>query len=121
MQHSNLNGYPSWPEVYDLLDRGLTRIHQRIDDTQVKIDDVRVEVITIKATLAAQPRPPEPRGRMARLKAWAELIAPLRELMLMACVALMGLAALLQAPEVKATLEGMAARLAVQKPVRTSD
>lgn len=127
-ERPSLNGHPSWPQLLEVTDRmtdrlerklesGLIRIHERIDGTQEEvrgeirgvqdgIQDVRERVIGIETRL--EPEPP-PRGLLGRLREWAELIAPLRELVVIVAAMAIGLATLLQAPTVRqALLEVMA-------------
>lgn len=115
---NRMNGHPSWPELMEALDRWGLRIHQRIDNSETilhrKIEDLREEVITLRAT-----SPSQPPTRAARAREWAELIAPLRELVMIGCVMAAGLAALLKAPEVKEVLTEAVGSL--ERHGRTSD
>lgn len=119
MGHGEMNGYPRWAEFAEAMDRGFermarlqadsaNRIHDRLTASEgvlhKRIDGVRTEVIRLGATMAAQqaaavPAPPA-LGRLARTKAWAEQIAALRELLLLLCLAIAGLTAVVQAPEI---------------------
>ena len=137
-----MNGYPSWPQLVEVMDRGFdrmdhrltvstNRIHDRLTASEgvlhKRIDGVRGEVIRLGATMAAQqaaavPAPPA-LGRLARTKAWAEQIAALRELLLLLCLAIAGLTAVVQAPEIKSGLREAAALLASHRSLhlRQSD
>jgi len=140
MRYSEMNGHPSWPEFYDRLtaseeritreiristgyirdrqERDNLRVHQRIDNSETvlhrRIEDLRADLITLRVTST----PPQP-SRGARAREWMELIAPLRELVLIACVMATGLAALFKAPEVKGALAEMVNTL--DRGGRTSD
>jgi len=141
MGHGEMNGYPSWPQLVEVMDRGFdrmdhrltvstNRIHDRLTTSEgvlhKRIDGVRGEVIRLGAAIAAQqsalPSPPAP-GRLARAKAWAEQIAALRELLLLLCLAIAGLTAVVQAPEIKSGLREAAALLASHRSLhlKTSD
>ncbi len=139
---NRLNGHPSWPEFYDRLtaseeritqeiristeylrdrqERDNLRVHERIDNSETilhrKIEDLREDVITLRVT---PPPITPPSTRAARARQLAELIAPLRELVMIACVIAAGLAALFKAPEVKVAL--MEAVGTLERHGRTSD
>ena len=119
------NGHPSW-HLLEVLDRNIIRLHERSDRFEVRmldrmerseiriherIDGLRGEIITIQATMAEQRRL-APRGRLARAKALAERVAALRELLLLLCLAIAGLTAVVQAPEIKSGLREAAGLIA---------
>lgn len=112
---SRMNGFPSWPQLLEALDRWGMRIHERIDETQAgihgKIDDLRDRVITIETRLE-EDRQPRHRGRVARLRDWIELIAPLREVVFLLCVMAAAIAGLTQAPTVREAAKEAAGLLA---------
>jgi len=130
MGHGEMNGHPSWPQFVEVLDRGLDRtgqhityevgrLHDRLTASEGvlhrRIDGVREEVVRLGATIAAQQSPapaPPPPGRFARAKAWTEQVAALRELLLLLCLAIAGLTAVVQAPEIKSGLREAAGLIA---------
>ncbi len=120
------NGHPSWPQLLEALDRWGMRIHERIDTTQEnlrseitdvrdlvsdEIRDVRERVIGIEAQMESAPAERRPSGLLGRLKDWSELIAPLRELLMMLALLGTGIAALAQSPSAREALADIAAHL----------
>ena len=99
----------------DQISRDFARTHQRIDnlhrDQNASLGEFQERLTKMEATIEAKSQPPQRRSLFARLKGWAELIAPLRELLLVLTIIASGLAVLVRAPEVRVALDAMAAPL----------
>lgn len=127
------NGWPSWPELFntlfnnvaeikadvggvktgqkltlDQMQSGFDRVHYRIDQLhkhgQAHIDRLQDRVTRLEARRGGG----EPLSGLARLTSLLRMIAPLRELLAMLGMALLGIAALTQRAETKDILVGLA-------------
>lgn len=89
---------------------GFNRVHERIDNLphqfQKHIDGLQDRMARVETRMET-PNPPE--TAVATLKAWAELVAPLRELLMVAAAILGSLYAILQPSPVREVLGALIA------------